>query len=355
MLISILISRQTLSICAFTPWIQQTISACKKIKENDNTLLTSLGQKTWNFQLFCGSLFNLKMRVVVPAINQEECKKICEHYKKQFHLDEKKVEFVFLASNSCLKNNYQRDQYIIDNSELIVPISIRKNGFFYNNIKGFEKIDTSFQIDYVVHSLEKRKKIYKTIDENKINKFDKYLFHWTRMPKENWPDESQFDYYMSILKREGASRTAFDTLCNIIDKKVIYSSSRHAIKNCKIVSFTGSSIEQFFGLMRWRKKYNEMSYEPYGIGIDREEAITIGFQKVLYCNPNEFDKFTIEEKKRYHSSGKKTNWSEENEYRLFGDLDLTLIPNEKMICICPNSDESIFIERKYGIKSYSLY
>ncbi|NLD93333.1 MAG: hypothetical protein GX639_11780 [Fibrobacter sp.] len=355
MLISILISRQSLSVCAFTPWIQQTLSACKKIYENDSLLLTSIGQKTWNFQLFCGSLLKLRMRVVVPSIDQEEFKKNCRHYKNQFHLDDKKVEFVFLASNSVFKNNYRRDQYIVDNADLIFPISIRKDGFFYNSLKNKKNIDTTFQIDYIVHSCEKRKKSYKPIDENKTEKLDNYLFHWTRMPKENWPDESQFDYYMSILKKEGTSRTAFDTLCNIFDKKVICSSSRHAIKKCKIVSFTGVSIGQFFGLMKWRKKYNEMSFEPYGIGIDKEEATTIGFQKVLYCHPEEFDKLSDDEKKRYHSSGKKTNWSEENEYRLFSDLDLNLIPIEKMICICPTSDESIFIEKKYGIKSYSLY
>ncbi len=355
MLISILISRQTLSISSFTPWIQQTLCACNKIYENNDILLTSIGQKTWNFQLFCGSLLKLKMKIIVPAVDHEEFKKICGHYKKQFHLDEKKIEFVFLASNSRLKNNYQRDQYIVDNAELIFPISIRKNGFFYNSLKTKENIDTAFQIDYIVHSREKRKKRYKHIDEKKIEKIDNYLFHWTRMPKENWPDESQFDYYMSILKNGGASRTTFDTLCNIFDKKVIYSSSRHAIKNHKIVSFTGSSIGQFLGLMKWRKKYNEMSFEPYGIGIDKEEATTLGFKKVLYCNPEEYDKLSEEEKKRYHSSGKQTNWAEENEYRLFSDLDLTLIPNEKMICICPTSDESIFIEKKYGIKSYSLY
>jgi hypothetical protein len=77
-----------------------------------------------------------------------------------------------------------------------------------------------------------------------------------------------------------------------------------------------------------------MSYEPYGIGIEKEEAIKNGFKKVSYCDPDKFNKLTSEEKKIYHSSGKKTDWSEENEFRLFSDLDLSQIPNEMKICIC---------------------
>lgn len=356
MLVSILISRQSQIVSGNTPWIQQTLALCKKISDNNDTLLTSIGQNTWNFQVFCGTLLKLRMRIVVPAINEEEFNNICKHYETQFNCDKNKVEFVFLETNSAEKHNYHdRDQYVIDKSEIIYPISIRKNGFFYHRIENNQKINTTFQINYSPYSIEKRKKDYKAISIKNLNTFEKYLFHWTRNPKGNWPNEKQFEYYMSILKNQDRSRTAFDTLCNILDSNLIYSSSRHALKNIKMVSFTGASINCFFGLMKWRNKYNEMSYEPYGIGIDREEALKIGFKKVLYCDPNMFNKLTLEEKKICHSSGKKTDWSEENEYRIFNDFDLTLIPNEMKICICQNSDESSYIEKKYGIKSYSLY
>jgi hypothetical protein len=336
------------------PWIQQTLAVCKKISENNDTLLTSIGQNTWNFQLFCGTLLKIKMRIVVPAIDRKIFKKISNHYKEQFKGNENKVEYVFIKCNSNDKNNI-RDQYIINNSERIFPISIRKNGFFYKSLKSNEIIDTTFEINYVAHPCEKRKKKYQPIDSKKFNNLENYLFHWTRKPKENWPNENQFDYYMSILRKDDGYRTAFDTLCNILDNNLIYSSSRHASKTSKMVSFTGSPIYQFFDLMKWRNKYNEMSYEPYGIGINREDALKIGFKKVLYCSRDEFDKLTIDEKKIYHSSGIKTDWSKENEYRYFCDLDLNKIPKEKKICICQNSDESSYVEKKYGIKSYSLY
>jgi len=355
MLVSVLISRQSLTICCNTLWIQQTLAACKKIFENNDILLTSVGQNTWNFQLFCGTTLGLNLRIVVPASDRDEFKRISDYYKEQFKFDENKVGFIYLESKANEKNNTIRDQYIIDNSELIYPISLRNNGFFQNSLKACKKINATFQIKYEAHSEEKRKKIYRNFNNEKFNKFENYLFHWTRKPKENWPDETQLDYYMSIIEKEGSPRTAFDTLCHILDKNIIYSSSRHALKNCKSVSFTGSPIDHFFGLMKWRNKYNEMSYEPYGIGIDREEALKRGFKKVLYCDLNEYKKLTVEEKKINHTSGIKTNWSEEQEYRYFGDLDMKQIPNEKKICICQNSDESIYVEKKYVIKTYSLY
>jgi hypothetical protein len=344
-----------MTISGNTPWIQQTLMACKKISENNDTLLTSVGQNTWNFQVFCGSLLKLKMRIIVPANDRETYEKLSRQYGEQFNCDKNTINFTFLEINSCAKKNInQRDQFIIDNSEIIYPISLRKNGFFYNALKNNINVDKKFEINYSASSKKERKKNYQYKEIKNVNTLGNYLFHWTRNPRENWPDEKQFEYYMSIIKNQ-RPRTAFDTLCNILDSNLIYSSSRHALKNCKIVSFTGASINQFFRLMKWRKRYNEMSYEPYGIGIDKDEALKMGFTKVIYCDQNKFLRLNVEEKKIFHSSGKKTNWSDENEYRFFGDLDLTQIPNEMKICVCQNSDESSYVEKKYGIKSYSLY
>lgn len=355
MLVSLLTSRQSIIICANTPWIQQTLAACKKIFENNDVLLTSIGQNTWDFQVFCGTLMKLKMRIVIPAIDKDTYDKTCGYYKEQLNIDENNVEFIFFEKNNGKKCFNERDQYIIDNSDISYPISIRKNGFFYNSLKKNIEIDTRYEIKYDASPKGKRKINYSPTSSKNLKELDNYLFHWTRNPKGNWPDENLFNYYMSILNNKNNSRSAFNTLCNILDKNVIYSSSRHTLKNHKMVSFTGASLKKFLGLMKWRNKYNEMSYEPYGIGIDREEAIKMGIQKVIYCNKKEYDTLSLEEKKIHHLSGKKTDWSEENEYRFYGNFDLTLLPGEMKICICQNSDESSYIEKKYGIRSYSLY
>jgi hypothetical protein len=142
---------------------------------------------------------------------------------------------------------------------------------------------------------------------------------------------------------------------HILDKKRIISSNRHLFKTCKCVSFTGAKINDFEKLMRWRKRYTEMSFEPYGIGIEKNYALLNGISKVKYLPIGEMKNIKIFERWKYQSPGKKGDWLLEDEYRYNGDVDISLMPSDKIICICPYKNEALNVMKKYDIFAYYIF
>jgi hypothetical protein len=123
--------------------------------------------------------------------------------------------------------------------------------------------------------------------------------------------------------------------------------------NC--VSFTGASISDFAKYMQWRKRYKEFSFEPYGIGIEKTTAVSLGIEKVKYLSEKEIKNIDSNSRWKFQSKGKFTDWSREEEYRFKQDFLLSSVSPEKMICICASKEEANQIEMKFNIRSYSIF
>jgi len=359
MKISFLISRQNLYPTINDQWVKKVFEAFKVIKNYEVTIFTSVFIPTWELQIYLCKKEYIKQIIVVPAKSNNEFFDLCTFYKDQFLLDERISTFYHLNIDSVSDKeiSHFRDSYIINHSDVLYPISIREKGFFSKLLSAnTTKSDTIFKIPYFYNHIKKSYKINiancKGIPES-IE--DKYLFHWTRKTKSKWPDENYFDYYNSIINSSKYTRDAFSTLNHILDKMCICSSDRHLSKNCKSVSFSGLNPKRFIDNFRWRKRYTEMSFEPYGIGIDKKYALNNGFVKVEYVEPINIKNVDIDKKWMVHSKGISNNWSNEEEYRFSGDVDLSLIPKDKLLCICLHKNEAQEIQKKFHITSYSYY
>jgi hypothetical protein len=124
--------------------------------------------------------------------------------------------------------------------------------------------------------------------------------------------------------------------------------------NIPTVSFSGISPLEFAGLMRWRARYREMSFEPYGIGIEREFALRHGIKPVMYyekecpLSPQGCDFWLTQ------SRGMKTDWRNEDEYRFRGDFSLAHVSHDKIVCFCFETKQARTIKRQYGIKAIAF-
>jgi hypothetical protein len=180
-----------------------------------------------------------------------------------------------------------------------------------------------------------------------------YLIHWTRTSFRPWPAETLHNYYDSILSSEVFPRSAYATLNTILSSHTIIASPRHMPLNSKCVSFTGKSPSAFLEHMRWRSRYSEMSFEPYGIGIRKNSAFHYGIQKVIYDNESHCTH--LRDRWIYQSCGTKGDWESEDEYRCLGDVNLLHICHSDIIAICQFESEAESISSRHGIETINFF
>jgi hypothetical protein len=349
------LSRQNLYPCKKTPWIVNSTKAIIWIRKENHTLITSVGLSTWEVLITLGLKYSLKQIVIIPADSIEQYNRKLDYYKNQFDFDNS-ISTLPLILQTISKNEllFARDEKIIELSDVLLPVSIRKNGNFHKKLKETKKIiNDNFSIPYNSKHYEGSKYQIEKIIKNNSFTSNNYLIHWTRRCKSNWPDENLLTYYLDIFKSDEYPRSGFETLRHIFDKRVIIASNRHMVKGFSCVSFTDSSVIEFVKLMKWRKRYVEYSFEPYGIGIEREYGILSGITKVTYVS----DKKHIENKDswKYQTIGNKGDWRKENEYRYKGDFDLSIVPEKKLVFFCAYKEEAEILRRDYGIITKHLF
>jgi hypothetical protein len=353
---AILLSRQALRPCGNQAWIKRTFEAVKWAGENGFVILTSSGLQTWEFIIFSAEKCGLSQIIYLPSSDISDFHKNTAYLQNQFAL-KNETAFEPLFIKDSIKNSMkERDRVIARSADLLIPVSIRKNGEMESLINEMSGagigIEWSFQIPY-----EKPEKIKYEISDSQIDKntgFDKgnYVIHWTRGSNGPWPTERLIDYYEAVLNSGTYPRDAFSTLRNILYTKAIKASSRHMPDKEKIVAFTGRIPLEFVKNMRWRSRYTEMSFEPYGIAIEIKAAINAGVRKVLYVNSRK-DKNQIENW-LIQSYGEKGCWIEEDEYRFKGDFNLNDFNRDQIIVICRNIEECDIVEKETGLRAISL-
>ncbi|MBF0452186.1 MAG: hypothetical protein HQK75_15905 [Candidatus Magnetomorum sp.] len=356
---AILISRQGLHPCRLTAWVSQTHKAIQWVKANHFNLCTSLGQTTWELTVFLAQKEGLHQRIVIPSKNPDdfECQK--NRAVEQFQLDMKRVQFQAVFSNDPKSVFYLRDYKIVSESDILIPISVRNKGHMDTLMSKKHKdnpdaLMKAFQIDY--QKKNSRIAYHVTADKRSqeiVHLSPEYLIHWTRASNTPWPTETKSDYFESIMQDKCYPRHALATLENILTTGRLIASDRHMPQKIATVSFSALPPHKAMSLMHWRARYRQMSFEPYGIGIEKRYASMIGIHAVHYYDrlkkkPGHIDPWLCQ------STGTLSNWTLEQEYRCLGDLNLSGIPSEKLICFCYQKDEAENIQQKFGIKTLEM-
>lgn len=354
---AVLISRQPMQPNASTSWVRATQQAVRWLGERGYTVLTSEGIQTFEMVLYWCIKYRVNQIIVICAPDMHHFILRYLWIKSQFDCYICNSIFIPLINESRKKLLSLRDRFM-ENADLLLPVSIRSGGEMaklLESCKGKNPIvDRRFQIPYEHRSSQLKYVIRREgISESVKSIKGEYVIHWTRSSSYAWPTERLQSYYAAVSVCNVYPRNAFLTLQNIISTKTIKASSRHMAHNVKVVSFTGHSPLEFSSLMRWRLRYNEMSFEPYGIGIEKSVAFKYGIRPVKY--QKNYRKGTDGERWLKQTYGKSTWWPDEDEYRYPGDLDLSLFSSGQLICFCLAEKEARLIERKFGIRAVAFY
>jgi hypothetical protein len=355
---AILVSRQSLRPCCANLWVRSVIAAIEWIKYQHMTLLTSVGRPTWDLITSCGSITGVNMRIwheLTDSKSPEDTLTL----QMQFGLTQQSVCLVPASRDCCTsedERNHLIDQSICTSADLLLPISMRSGGFMDRAVRIAEEYDKPILWNFFCGEPEPPTRLAYNLATLEVNPdLDRiareYIVHWTRGTNHPWPDELPIDFYRSILNSDTYPRTAFDTLCHMLASGVIQSSSRHMPDSTPTVSFSELSPREVIPLMRWRTRYSQMSFEPYGIGIRKELAQHLGVLPVRYYEragkalPEAVPSWLTQ------STGKITDWREEKEYRHLGSLELGHIPPEALIAFCLTPQESAIIAEQFRIRT----
>lgn len=352
---AIMISRQPLRVSSESTWLKAASEAVLWAGENGYTLLTSVGVKTWEMVLFLGNRYGVNCRIFLIADNEDDFRERSQWVRGQFRLDDK-AEFVYLPGQGKDKSEIcgERDRIIANEADLLIPVSIRKGGNMDSLLEEMQSrgkaVERCFEIRYQKREEKLKYDLKGVFSGSAFGIGKEYLYHWTRASEGPWPGQLFCDYYESVFTSRSFPGSAFATLKNILFQRKIFASSRHMPSGVAVVSFTGASPAEFAPLMRWRSRYREMSFEPYGIGIEKQAALQCGFARVKYFDKP--GKTPCDERWIHHSAGKTGSWIIEDEYRHCGDFDLQGISPDKLICLCYSETEALEIESEFKIRSF---
>lgn len=357
---AILLSRQPLRPTCKTMWVQKTIEAMHWVKERDLYLYTSTGMNSWELLVTLARLNRVRQKILIHSENEKSFNYKCKLTIHQFDLHRESCKFVSIFPDRHIftKKNlmYKRDKTIIENADILIPVSIRDGGqiagLMNKYISEKTSIEYKFQVDYESRATPLNYRIPNDeLSSEIVNIKNEYIIHWTRTSNSAWPNERFIDYYSAITKSEKYPRSALDTLHNIIKTKKIVATKKNMPASTYTVSFSGLSPYEIIPLIKWRTRYRQMSFEPYGIGIERNYALSSGIRPVKYYDKKQ--KKYAKEKDPWltQSSGLKSDWQVEDELRHYGDFDLSSVPTDKLILFCFYENEAEDIEKKYSLRA----
>ena len=358
---TILLSRQPRRPCRRRKWLIRTVMAFKAIARERRLLLTSHGLQTWDMLTALASFHGLRRKVFIPAPSRQEFERTAAYLAEQFSLKPSLTEYAPVWFDPDKKTKREalaaRDERIVAEADLLVPVAIRTGGNMANLLERFAGKPRSgaYRTAYVKREEPLAYEIAESDISDGIKALgDKYLFHWTRAFDTAWPDETLLDFYRAVLCRDRYPRTACDSLLHIIGGRKLYASRRHRPGHIPAVSFTALKPEKLPPLMRWRPRYRQMAFEPYGIGIDRRYALEAGVRPVVYYEKKDRASVAAEDIWRSQSKGEITDWRREEEYRCRGDFDLSSVPPDKLTAVCRFPREAAKVQVLTGIKTLSF-
>ena len=352
---AILLSRQPLRPTGETPWVAQTMAAALWLKERGFGLISSTGMQTWELITALASDLKIPLRLVMVADSQEEFLRACDESIVEFNLDPELTEFlpclgVNDGANSPLSS---RDDLVIKTADLLVPVSCRPAGSMSVRIATAEhsgrEINREFCVAYSdVSAAIKYDLSIPNLNPALDNPGGRYLVHWTRGTSSPWPGERRISFYRDVLKSDQWPRGALETLVRIVHMKKILASGRHMPGGTPTVSFSSLAPKDVIPLMRWRARYGEMSFEPYGIGIESHLGRQLGIREVLYYDGVQHPNIPDDQLWCSQSRGKIADWTAEREFRFLGDLSLGVIPFASLVLFCMTASEAVSLRSEFG-------
>jgi hypothetical protein len=177
---------------------------------------------------------------------------------------------------------------------------------------------------------------------------DDFLAHWTRAPHRIGADRSgcsQIDRLMFGLP--GGDHGALCALLAILVSGRLIGSSSLTRDTTPVVSFTGTSLQEFRSRRVFRSHLGRWDFELYGIAIRRASLAKRGARRVIYGAESDWQSLPDSDRPWFQAIGvaqagkRPVDWRAEREWRVCGDLDLRQFGSDEILVFAPDRDAAI--------------
>jgi hypothetical protein len=342
--------------------VREIQAAIEWMAREELQLLSSTGLQTWEMLTAVAVDAGLSIRMFLPTTSTVNFDSQCDEVAAEFGMRPDRTEYVpvIVEKNEARADRLaRRDQMIIAQADLLLPISVSQSG----NMAGYLKkaveqkrlIERRFQIATVEPgAMLKLGLDGQELSSDVLGLDDEYLIHWTRATNSSWPGEKKIIFYRDVMQSAAWPRSGMHTLERIVETKMLLASGRHMPEKCATVSWSSLSPVEVVPLMRWRSRYREMSFEPYGIGITREGAARLGIRPVTYHDAEGRDVSVSDESWLTQSVGMISDWRAEKEFRHRGNLSLAGIADEEIALFCMTGAEAERLRQNYPYRVFSF-
>ena len=353
---AILNSRQSKTPNCRDAWAINTVAAVMYASQiNEWDIVSSVGMFTWDFVTWLAGSQPTMLDLVVPRVAGTDGRAIADSIVRDFGLRSERVQWRFIDVTPAEFGSKhwwpQRDRMVIETANTILPVSLRQHGALEKLLASDEiraRCDSRFEVtSYDPESHHLRESIDPKRLTMEIRDWGSdWLIHWTRTCHGPWPGETRARFFEDFMEwQDGYCRSGFRTLQRILYERLIRASSWRIGDKQAMVAFTELSPVESIPLMRWRPRWSNWAFEPYGIAIHRDLAKGLGIRPIRYVDAVDWKRVPVEKRPYAHSAGKDDPiWPAEREWRCAGDLDLRAIPVDAIRIIVREQAECVAME-----------
>jgi hypothetical protein len=175
-----------------------------------------------------------------------------------------------------------------------------------------------------------------------------YLIHCTRAARRAWPDQSQDDFLDDLIfSADSADHSALAALRRILIQQQILATSSAIRGGTALVSFTAVRLADVPGRRIFRVHRGRWDFEPYGICIRQDALEQLGTRPVIYGGHSDWDGLDASDRpffqrrlSKNEKTGVTTDWSQELEWRILGNVDLGVFDDHSALVFVPTVEEA---------------
>jgi hypothetical protein len=347
-------------------WVHSTLQAVSRIGDDEKVLLSSTGLITWELATWAAaaSLNNVVLLVPLPVgIVPEDAPLVLQKVMEDYGLTRQNALLIpfFVPPRGSEKLLWKaRDGMILRNAESLYPVSIKDGGFLASCLRDpriMDKLNTDLQFKHSpasapMPSIPEPEHVKAALQDFEWD----HVAHWTRQSHGPWPGEKRVQYFGELVASSDTSfRSAEATFKRILDERKIRATGWRMPMNVEMVSLAELPPWEMVDRMRWRKRYVRMNYEPWGIAVKRAVLERLGGRPVIYGDMTQRKQLSASDRMYFQTTSAQSDWENEAEWRLRGDLDLSQLADDEVIVFAPDekSAEAIRSACRFQVKSLS--
>ena len=348
--------------CGQHGWVRQTVAAVRWAGENGLSVVSSTGVAGWDLITAVASDMRLPLTLFLIS-SEKDWERNCREASREFDLEPSLTRFIPVVAKGGRGDRRSlmqvRDDLVCNCADLILPVAIGRKGSMRGRLERARAQGIAVDERFLCQLPDSSGPVGYKLDRDGLtdevaSQSDEFFVHWTRAANGPWPDERCLDYWRSVVSSDAYPRSGFETLRHIVASRRIIASSRHLRKETMAVGFSDLPPREAVKLMRYRARYREMSFEPYGVALRKRAGLALGIEPVVYTSgaaagSSEVDLW------RLQSIGRRSDWRGEREFRVPRDVDLRRVAARDLVLFTRYRSEAELLSAETGFRAIPFF